>query len=518
MESTSKLSKLPVEAKKLHINPSAEQLKEWALEMPQTTITELNNTNTQTKVLARSSGSTYVVAEDPSSTSHKAISREEFERIAQIQNEYIKEQEMIMIEGYIGKNNKTNTAARLIIEKANANIAGMQKILYFENEGRKYVPELTVIYTPNLVAPKMPNGESYPEERLIAVDLENNITRVFNSDYFGESKKGGLRMWNKLVYDRGGLPMHAGAKIIPVDGRNKSVLIVGLSGTGKTTTTFSSQNNSKPCQDDFVGLMPDGSILATENGCFAKTFGLNAEDEPEIYGASCKPDSYLENAHVSDDGKVDFFNDSYTKNGRSVFAKSHISNAAGTTDMEKLDTVLILNRNENIIPGVARLNKEQAAAYFMLGETQGTSAGGKAEEGKSLRVPGTNPFFPLPHALQGNRFLELLENMDVNVYLLNTGMVGGSKKVKIRHSSAFVKGIADETIEWIVDPDFGYEVATKVPGIAAEDADVLQPRKLYEAEGRMDEYNTHVQRFKKERKEYMTAWPGIDERLINAVS
>ena len=44
----------------------------------------------------------------------------------------------------------------------------------------------------------------------------------------------------------------------------------------------------------------------------------------------------------------------------------------------------------------------------MLGETQGTSAGGEDEAGKSLRVPGTNPFFPLPHDLQGNRFLELL--------------------------------------------------------------------------------------------------------------
>jgi phosphoenolpyruvate carboxykinase (ATP) len=30
----------------------------------------------------------------------------------------------------------------------------------------------------------------------MAVDLRDNVTRVHNSDYFGESKKGGLRMWN----------------------------------------------------------------------------------------------------------------------------------------------------------------------------------------------------------------------------------------------------------------------------------------------------------------------------------
>jgi phosphoenolpyruvate carboxykinase (ATP) len=69
---------------------------------------------------------------------------------------------------------------------------------------------------------------------------------------------------------------------------------------------------------------------------------------------------------------------------------------------------------------VARLNREQAAAYFMLGETQGTSAGGKDEAGKFLRVPGTNPFFPLRHEQQGNRFLELLDSCGFEVYLLNT--------------------------------------------------------------------------------------------------
>src|SRR3712207_8143131 len=57
-----------------------------------------------------------------------------------------------------------------------------------------FEPELTVIYTPNLQV------EGYPSDRVIAVDLERGVTRVCNSDYFGESKKAGLRMWNKLVY------------------------------------------------------------------------------------------------------------------------------------------------------------------------------------------------------------------------------------------------------------------------------------------------------------------------------
>ena len=141
-------------------------------------------------------------------------------------------------------------------------------------------------------------------------------------------------------------------------------------------------------------------------------------------------------------------------------------------------------------PGVAKLEGPQAAAFFMLGETTGTAAGGKDEEGKFLRVPGTNPFFPMHHDHQGNRFLELLERNPIEVYIMNTGRVGGrracagSKKVRIPHSSAIVKAIAEGTIEWEADPDFGYQVARSVPGIDASDIDLLQPRRLYEATGR----------------------------------
>ena len=72
------------------------------------------------------------------------------------------------------------------------------------------------------------------------------------------------------------------------------------------------------------------------------------------------------------------------QNGRATFSFSAIE-AADARELQSADFLLILNRNENIIPAVAKLNAEQAAAYFMLGETQGTSAGGAEEAGKFLR-------------------------------------------------------------------------------------------------------------------------------------
>ena len=290
-------------------NPTPEELRAWTEEMPEARISEYGNVNVQTKVLSRSAGSTYVVGRE---SSGKTMTREDYDAIAALQDAYIAEHDMVVIDGYIGNDPEMRTRARLVMEKRYANIAGMQQKLYFErSDGAE--PEVQVLYTPGLAA------EGYPDDRVIAVDLDRYVTRVLNSDYFGESKKGGLRMWNDIVYGKGGLALHAGLKVIPTDDGDKVFMIIGLSGTGKTTTTFTTQNGSRPIQDDFVGLMPGGHAYGTENGCFAKTFGLDADFEPSIHGAVVRPNAYLENVYQDEDGTVDFFNEGYTKNGRAVF-------------------------------------------------------------------------------------------------------------------------------------------------------------------------------------------------------
>jgi phosphoenolpyruvate carboxykinase (ATP) len=495
-------------------NPSAEDLRQLTARMPNARRTIYNNYNVQTRVDARSTKSTFIVTDRPQEHTAQTVTPEEGRKWARIQDEYIRGQEMIVLDGVIGNDPSFLTPARLIIEARNANVAGMQQHLYYPPNGAQ--PEITMIYTPNLTAP------GYPSDRAIFVDLEAGITRVLNSDYFGESKKGGLRMWNKKVYDAGGLPMHAGCKVIPVGDAKRVVIIVGLSGTGKTTTTFTTQNKSKPVQDDFIALMQGGKIYGTENGCFAKTFSLDPKHEPTIYGAVTKREAYLENVSQKEDGgPVDFFDASYTQNGRATFQLSALGWVEDARNIGPVDVLLILNRNENIIPGVAKLDSEHAAAYFMLGETQGTSAGGKDEMGKALRVPGTNPFFPLRHEQQGNRFLELHRSRPFEVYLMNTGRVGGpegtteSKKLTIEYSSAIVKAIAEGTISWTGDDDFGYEVAQSVPGI--DDVEVLQPKRLYERTGRADEYRSIVKRLKQERLAEFEKYPGLDPEIVRAV-
>jgi phosphoenolpyruvate carboxykinase (ATP) len=78
-----------------------------------------------------------------------------------------------------------------------------------------------------------------------------------------------------------------------------------------------------------------------------------------------------------------------------------------------------------------------------------------------------------------------------------------------------VQAIVEETIEWESDPDFGYEVATSLPGV--DDQEILQPRKLYERQGRLAEYEAMVARIKKERREYLASFAGLDDAIVKSI-
>ena len=504
-------------AKAVEANPTQQQMRDWALElMDNVTETEFGNLNYKARILARQAPSTFFVAE--SDPGKPYVSRDVYDEWAAKQDAHIAEQEMILIEGYIGPDPDFRTPSQLYMEKSQANIPAMQQQLYFPKDDAWDGAEFTVIYTPSLSAPEFNN------DCLILVDLDNWVTRVIGSDYFGESKMGGLRMWNKLVYDRGGLAMHSGAKTFPADqtpdGREQLALIIGLSGTGKTTTTFRNVMGSLPVQDDFIALMGDGTVHATEDGCFAKTYGLDPDDEPTIHGGATSPEAWLESTGVDPEtGKVDFFDDSYTANGRCTFSLDMIRHR-DPRDLPRANYLFILNRNEDIVPAVAKLKPEQAAYYFMLGETKGTSAGGAAEAGKKLRVPGTNPFWFENDASQANRLLELLETAPLEVYLFNTGCVGGpadsehGQKIRIPDSAEVQRGIVEGTIEWVEDPDFGYFVAA---GGLDIDEGKLQPRKLYEAQGRSDEYDELVAAVRAGREEYLAKYADkLDPRVAKA--
>lgn len=556
-------------------NPSQDELRELAVKYtPDVQRTKVGSINKVSRNKARMAKYTYII-DTEERWSHQIIDPHKARELVERQAKYIADKgKMIAIDGYVGLGERAFGATWLYTPEG-ANIAGMQQILAFprsavENPGQlaePFKPTFRLFYTPDLMLDDMPGRQA------IVVDMENWTTHVMGPDYFGESKKGVLRMLNHYVYQEGGLVLHAGAKAVTrLRGDRVTMTVMGLSGTGKTTTTFSKQGDlTEPIQDDMVALWPHGALSITENGCFAKIDGLSLETEPIIYRATVSPEAWLENAFLEADGSFDFSKgiltkedaarlrdilidtgadaenlDKYiagevpasdvvdeqgipadgwdfvkwTQNGRSIVPMSSIPGAADLHKIPEVRSMGILNRDEGAdaaMPGILRFTSpEQAAGYFMLGETSKTSAAGK-ERGKT-RSPFTQPFFPAKHGLQAKRFAAIASTMpDVTMWLMNTGFVGGDAndvkadkalKVKIRHSSAMLEALLSDSIKWKRDPDFDYEI---VDCDALENAhlvervppEILEPRRFFEAQGRSDEYRAWVDMMKSGRRDFL---------------
>src|SRR5947209_14162149 len=139
---------LPVEPKSAIWNPSPEALRKFTEEMPNCKRTEFGNVNVGTRVVSRSKLSTFIATDTPENHSDQTITRAEYERVAKLQNDYIRTRDMLVIEGFIGNDPEFRVPARLIIEKSNANIAGMQQILFYpptREEHESFEPAVTGI-------------------------------------------------------------------------------------------------------------------------------------------------------------------------------------------------------------------------------------------------------------------------------------------------------------------------------------------------------------------------------------
>jgi phosphoenolpyruvate carboxykinase (ATP) len=570
-------------------NPTQPELRELAIaNTPCVQQTAVGSVNKVSRNKARMAGYTYII-DTQDRWSHQLIDPDKARGLIERQAKYIADKgKLIAIDGYVGLGEGAFGATWLYTPEG-ANIAGMQQILAFprsdveteEQIAAPFEPVFRLFYTPDLKLDDMPGGQA------IIVDMENWTTYVMGADYFGESKKGILRMLNHYVYQKGGLVLHAGAKAVTdSDGSKLTMTIMGLSGTGKTTTTFSKQGDiTEPIQDDMVALWPHGALSITENGCFAKTDGLSLETEPVLFTATSGSEAWIENVFLEADGsfhftkavlsvddvtrlrdilvdtganaenvdkyisgevKVDDVVDSHgipadgwdfvvwTQNGRSIVPMSSIPEAADLHNIPQVKSMGILNRDEGYdaaMPGIVRfISPDQAAAYFMLGETSKTSAAGK-DRGKT-RSPFTQPFFPAKHGLQAKRFAELAATMPgVTMWLMNTGYIGGEANdakenkalnIKIRHSSAMLEALLSDNIKWKIDPDFGYEI---VDVDAAENADlvgkvpaeILEPRRFYDGRGRHADYEQWVSHMKEARMDFLKKFD-VSDAIVEAIA
>ncbi|MHA1784213.1 MAG: phosphoenolpyruvate carboxykinase [Candidatus Helarchaeota archaeon] len=397
-------------------------------------------------------------------------------------------------------------------------------------------PDIYIVHIP----------EWHEKDRQILVFPEERMTFVLGSDYFGEDKKGFLRMAMWIAKERGMLGLHAGAKIITArdkkTGKLKTynVLIFGLTATGKTThSTHTHDLNEedgegiKIVQDDFVALRDDGSAIGTEKGFFLKTDGVNPKIHPLIYNAVTRPDAVFENVLVDYMGNVFFQDETLTGNGRGIMQRTafgkYMSPTVNLAPLDEIDglIILLITRRNTIVPVCAKLTIEQAAAAFVLGESIHTSGSDPKRAGESIRIVGTNPFIVGDEAEEGNRFYEILKNLGdkVKCFQINTGGVGeiiendaeGNKiyikkvaRIEIWEMSSIIRGIVRDSIEWEKEDDFGTMIPTKVEGM---DISKYDPKRYYTKE----QYDRYVRDLKRERKQYLDKFENLNPAIKNAL-
>ena len=412
------------------------------------------------------------------------------------------DREFVAVDRVVGRHPEVAQVCRLFVPKEYGRIAlAWAKLLEPAPEGAE--PDLQTVQLPDAGEPA------------IRVLVGEGLTVVRGSDYTGEAKKSFLRLFMRRAKEAGGLGLHAGSKRVVLDDadgrREVGQLFLGLSGTGKSTLTghrlwLEAPEYAELLQDDVCALLPDGTVAGGEGaGLYIKTHGLAAEEQPALHDAATDSSAVLENVVVDGDGRVNFDDGTLTRNGRAVVERAALPSAADDVDLSGADQVFFITRNR-LMPPVARLDDDQAAAAFMLGESVQTSAGDPDAAGERLRVVGTNPFVVGPAGAEGNRFRELVADNDVDCFLLNTGSVGDAD-VRVDDTVALLESLARGAVEWRHDETVGLAVPDAAPGV---DLDRLNPL------ASVEDYAAKVAELRAERREYLAGFPELDDAVVDA--
>jgi len=218
--------------------------------------------------------------------------------------------------------------------------------------------EFTVISAPGFKAD--PEVDGTRTETFILLNLEKRIALIGGTEYAGEMKKSVFAAMNYLLPDKNVFPMHCSANV----GKEGDVsLFFGLSGTGKTT--LSADPDRALIGDDEHGWYDKG-VFNFEGGCYAKVIKLNPETEPEIYSATLKFGSIVENVEFDPETrKIDFDSSKFTENTRSAYQIDSLQGIVPEGVGGIPNTIFMLTYDAfGVLPPISKLTSEQAMYFF----------------------------------------------------------------------------------------------------------------------------------------------------------
>ena len=450
-------------------------------------VTELGAVSVDTGIFTgRSPKDKYIVKDDVTrdtlwwsdqgKNDNKPISQEVWADLKSQVTTQLSGKRIFVVDCFCGANPESRLKVRVITEVAwQAHFVKNMFIRPTEQELQDFEPDFIVMNGAKTTNPNW-QAQGLNSENFVAFNLTERIQIIGGTWYGGEMKKGMFAMMNYLLPLKGMASMHCSANV----GKDGDVAIFfGLSGTGKTT--LSTDPKRQLIGDDEHGWDDDG-VFNFEGGCYAKTIKLSKEAEPDIYHA-IRRDALLENVTVSEDGIIDFNDNSKTENTRVSYPIYHIDNIVKPVSKAgHAQKVIFLTADAfGVLPPVSKLTPEQTKYHFLSGFTAklaGTERG-ITEPTPTFSAAFGAAFLTLHPTQYAEVLVKRMEAAGAEAYLVNTGWNGSGKRISIQDTRGIIDAILDGSIDHAptkIIPIFNLEVPTQLPNV---DSQILDPRDTY---------------------------------------
>ncbi len=423
---------------------------------------------------------------------NRPFSEENYQRLYNKMIDYFAGRDVFVQDCCAGTDGQYRLNIRVITERAmHSMFARNMFIQPDDGQLASFEPEFTVLQAPGLTADPQTDGTN--SGAFIVVNFTQRIILVGGTAYAGEIKKSIFSVMNFLLPARDVLPMHCSANTTDDD---NAAIFFGLSGTGKTT--ISADQSRILIGDDEHGWGPNG-VFNFEGGCYAKTIALTAEAEPEIFETTRTFGSLIENVMCHDETReLDFFDTTYSENGRVSYDISKIPNASESGHGAHPKNIIMLTCDAfGVLPPISQLSPDQAMYHFLSGYTAkvaGTERGLKETVATFSTCFGA-PFMPRAPSVYATLLGQKMAAHDARCWLVNTGWSAGGygvgQRMKIAYTRAMVNAALGgklDDVDYVIDPNFGVRVPQSCPGVPDN---VLNPRATWTDQ---DDYDRQAQK------------------------
>jgi phosphoenolpyruvate carboxykinase (ATP) len=427
-------------------------------------------------------------------------------------------EELFVQDVYAGADPEYKLPVRVITDKAWSSHF-VRNMLITETDLAKmkeFVPDFTVMVSPGFkVDPRIDGTLS---ETAIVINFAQKLAIIAGSHYAGEIKKSVFTIMNYLMPLQDVMSMHCSANAGDED---DVALFFGLSGTGKTT--LSADPKRRLIGDDEHGWS-DSGVFNYEAGCYAKAIRLSAEAEPEIHACTYKFGTILENVIFDPASRqIDLDDETLTENTRLSYPLEFIPNAVPEKMVraQPNNIVFLTADAQGVMPPIARLSMEQAIYHFISGYTSkiaGTELGLGIEPEITFSACFGAPFMVHHPYYYASLLRKKAEQVKANIWLVNTGWVGGKfgvgKRISIRHTrnmlNAALEGKLDN-VDFRRDKLFGFDIPVECPDVPS---DVFEPSNAWgDKKDYWRKYDALVARYIENFKLYQE---GVPAEIINA--